>query len=182
MVSLARKDTTQSIIVSKLSSHARKNKTCRALWEYDNIIRSLYLLDYVDSLSLRRNVQKAVNRTESYHKLRREIAYANGGKLRYHGDDDQDMWNECSRLIANCIIHYNACILSDMLEHYESIGDQENADRIKQISPTAWQHINLYGRYEFQKNPEPIDITTIIQDIMAGGKGKRHSRPAYEAS
>ncbi len=47
MVSLALKTTTQSIIVSKLSAHARKNKTRRALWEYDNIIRSLYLLDYI---------------------------------------------------------------------------------------------------------------------------------------
>jgi len=48
-VSLALKTTTQSIIVGKLSTYARKNKTRRALWEYDHIIRSLYLLDYVDS-------------------------------------------------------------------------------------------------------------------------------------
>lgn len=39
MVSLALKTTTQSIIVSKLSAYARKNKTRRALWEYDNIIK-----------------------------------------------------------------------------------------------------------------------------------------------
>jgi TnpA family transposase len=48
-VSLALKTTTQSIIVGKRSAYARQNKTRRALWEYDHIIRSLYLLDYVDS-------------------------------------------------------------------------------------------------------------------------------------
>lgn len=37
-VSLALKTTTQSLIVHKLNSYARKNKTCQALWEYDNII------------------------------------------------------------------------------------------------------------------------------------------------
>ena len=37
-VSLALKTTTQSIIVSKLSAYARKNKTRRALWEYDAIM------------------------------------------------------------------------------------------------------------------------------------------------
>ena len=83
MVSLALKTTTQSIIVSKLSAHARKNKTRRALWEYDNIIRSLYLLDYIDSPPLRRNVQRALNRGENYHKLRRAVSYANFGKLRF---------------------------------------------------------------------------------------------------
>ena len=50
MVSLAVKETTQSIIVGTLSAYARKNKTRRALWEYDNILKSLYLLDYVQEL------------------------------------------------------------------------------------------------------------------------------------
>jgi TnpA family transposase len=66
-VSLALKTTTQSIIVGKLSAYARKNKTRRALWEYDHIIRSLYLLDYVGSPPLRRNVQRALNRGEHDH-------------------------------------------------------------------------------------------------------------------
>jgi TnpA family transposase len=41
MVSLAQKTTTQNIITAKLSAYARKNRTKRALWEYDNIIKSL---------------------------------------------------------------------------------------------------------------------------------------------
>ncbi|OUA92407.1 hypothetical protein BK706_10380 [Bacillus thuringiensis serovar leesis] len=42
MGSLALKTTTQNVIVRKLSSYARKNQTKRVLWEYDNIIKSLY--------------------------------------------------------------------------------------------------------------------------------------------
>ena len=84
MVSLALKTTTQSIIIGKLSTYARQNKTRRALWEYDNIIKSLYFLDYVDSPPLRRNVLRAINRGENYHQLRRAVSYANFGKLRYN--------------------------------------------------------------------------------------------------
>jgi TnpA family transposase len=83
VVSLALKTTTQSIIVGKLSAYARRNKTRRALWEYDHILRSLYLLDYVDSPPLRRNVQRALKRGENYHQLRRAVSYANFGKLRF---------------------------------------------------------------------------------------------------
>ena len=54
-VSLALKNNDPGIIVGKLSASVRKNKTRRALWEYDHIIRSLYVLDYVDSPPLRRN-------------------------------------------------------------------------------------------------------------------------------
>ena len=101
MVSLAVKVTTQSIIVSKLSAYSRKNKTRKALWEYDNILKSLYLLDYIDSLPLRQNVQRALNRGESYHQLRRAISHANFGKLRFKSELDQQIWSECGRLIAN---------------------------------------------------------------------------------
>lgn len=151
MVSLAVKVTTQSIIVGKLSAYTRKNKTRRALWEYDNILKSLYLLDYIDSLPLRQNVQRALNRGESYHQLRRAISHANFGKLRFKSELEQQIWSECGRLIANCILYYNASILSNVLAYRESIGDIQGVEVLKQISPVAWQHINLYGRYECAK-------------------------------
>jgi TnpA family transposase len=99
-------------VVSKLSAFARKNKTRRALWEYDNMIRSLYLLDYIDSLPLRQHVQRALNRGESYHKLRRAVSYANFGRLRFKTEHEQQLWGECARLITNCIIYYRR---SDLL-------------------------------------------------------------------
>lgn len=122
ILSLAMKETTQYIITSKLSSYARKNKTKRALWEYDNIIKSLYLLDYVDSPPLRRNVQQALNRGENYHQLRRAIAYANFGKLRFRSEYEQNIWNDCSRLLTNCILYYNISIL---YESHQTSGRNE---------------------------------------------------------
>lgn len=165
MVSLALKTTTQSIIVGKLSAYARKNKTRRALWEYDNIIKSLYLLDYIDSPPLRRNVQRVLNRGESYHQLRRAVAYANFGKLRFKTEYEQQVWEECSRLITNCIICYNATILSGLLDHMNNTGNIENSDWLGNISPVAWQHINLHGRYEFNSRLEPVNMNEIIQEM-----------------
>jgi hypothetical protein len=33
------------------------------------------------------------------------------------------------------------------------------------VSPVAWQHINLYGRYAFRKAPETIDLLVLIQEL-----------------
>jgi TnpA family transposase len=166
IVSLALKTTTQSIIIGKLSSYARKNSAKRALWEYDNIIRSLYLLDYIDSISLQRHVQKALNRGESYHKLHKAVSYANFGKLRFKTEGEQQIWNECGRLIAYCIIFYNATLLSNVLRYQVERGDAVAAAALEQVSPVAWQHINFYGRYEFTKSVQPIDIEAIVQELM----------------
>jgi hypothetical protein len=39
------------------------------------------------------------------------MSYANFGKLRFKTEDEQQLWNECCRLITNCIIYYNASIV-----------------------------------------------------------------------
>jgi hypothetical protein len=31
--------------------------------------------------------------------------------------------------------------------------------------PIAWQHINLHGRYEFQKQPDPLNVDAIIRQL-----------------
>jgi TnpA family transposase len=166
LVSLALKTTTQSIIVSKLSAYARKNKTRRALWEYDNVIRSLYLLEYLDSPPLRQQIQRALNRGENYHHLRRAVAYANFGKLRFRTEHDQQLWGECSRLLTNGIIYYNASLLSNLLAFKEERGDVEGVALLARVSPVAWQHINWFGRYEFRKPLAALDLHIIIQAVL----------------
>jgi TnpA family transposase len=143
MASLALKDVTQATIVRKLSSYARQNQTKKALWELENICRTLYILDFIDDVELRQSVQKALNRGEAYHRLRRAVAYVNGGKFRVQTEAEQQVWNECSRLITNAIIYYNTALLSRVYEQKQAVHDQAAMEVIQGMSPVAWQHINL---------------------------------------
>jgi len=129
------------------------------------IYRSLYLLNYVDSLRLRHNVQRALNRGESYHKLRRAVAYANAGRIRVRTDLEQQIWSECSRLLANCVIHYNASILSELLERKERQQDFQQADQIKRVSPVSWKHVNFFGEYTFRDVGEVIDLQQLVDQL-----------------
>ncbi|GHO60961.1 transposase [Ktedonobacter robiniae] len=117
------------------------------------------MLDFVDSPLLRKNVQTALNRDESYHQLRRAVFYANFGKLRFKLEDDQHLWHECSRLVTDCIIYYNMTILSQLWARQEATQDMAH------ISPVDWQHINFYGWYEFTKASESINIEEIVEAL-----------------
>lgn len=164
MVSLGQKETTQSSIVRKLNSYARQNSTKKALWELDNIIRSIYMLDYIDDRSLRQYVAKALNRGEAYHRLKKAIAHVNGGKLNVKSENEQHIIHECTRLIANAIIYFNAALLSKLLQH----GDQDNAfdmSQLGKVSPVAWQHINFYGRFEFHDIATTFNVENFIRSI-----------------
>jgi TnpA family transposase len=166
MVSLAQKDVTQATIVRKLSSYARQNQTRKALWELDNICRTLHILEFIDDAGLRQRVQKALNRGEAYHRFRRAIAYVNAGKFRVRTEEEQQIWNECSRLIANAVIYYNTALLSRVHEQKMASGDLEAAKLVAKVSPVAWQHVNLFGSFEFTDGESAIDL-----DVLAAQYG-----------
>lgn len=64
MVSLAQRTLPKRPLSVKLSSYARQNQTQKALWELDNICRTMYILDFIDDADLRQGVQAALNRGE----------------------------------------------------------------------------------------------------------------------
>lgn len=65
----------------KVSSPASPRRLQAALWELENIYCVRYLLGYVDSLPLGRNVRRPMNRGESVHRLLPAVGYANRVRL-----------------------------------------------------------------------------------------------------
>jgi hypothetical protein len=53
-------------------------------------------------------------------------------------------------------------LLSELWTRKEATQDRTH---ITHISPVAWQHINFYGRYEFTKAPEPINLEEIVEAL-----------------
>ncbi|MBS0358681.1 MAG: Tn3 family transposase, partial [Proteobacteria bacterium] len=166
IVSLLMGESSQHLIVSKLSSHKRKNKTKEALWEYDRILMSIYMLNFIDDPIIRKNVRRSLNRGEAYHKLRRAIANVHGQKFRGKSAQEIEIWNECARLLANCMIYYNAKLLDSLLTKLQKEGNDALIEQLRYISPVAWIHINLYGYYSFEEERENhVEMAMLAESI-----------------
>ena len=165
LVSLLLGETSQHIIVSKLSSYKHKNSTKLALWELDQIIMSQYLLRYIDDPMIRRGVRISQNRSEAFNQLRRALAKVNGQQFRGTDPLEITIWNECARLLSSCIIYYNAKVLSELLIKFEENGDTESIKKLARISPVAWAHISLGGFYEFGSEAPEIDLKSIANSL-----------------
>ena len=63
------------------------------------------------------------------------------------------------------MIYANATLLSQLWERKVYSGDTEGAALLAQVSPVAWQHINVYGRYEFNRGPTAINMQEIIEEL-----------------
>ncbi len=167
--SLLVKKTTQSIIVKKLSSYERRNKTQMALWEFDKIIRGLHILRFIDDPVFRQCIRIALNRGEGFHQLTGAIANVGGNKFRGTTELELQVWNECIRLVANCIIYYNTLILSKIYSTQERSEDVQALKFIERLSPIAWRHINLGGRYEFINTSGDINLDEMIANLEFSG-------------
>lgn len=161
-VSLAQRKTDQATLVRKLSAYKSNHPLLEAFTEYNRLVKARYLLSYIDDPELRSHVQKALNRGEAYHQLRRAISQVNGDRFRGNSDEEIELWNECARLIANAIIYFNSKVLSYLLQSFEHHGKTKLVETIKRASPVAWQSINLKGKYLFGQTGETPDIEYLM--------------------
>jgi len=165
LATIALKENSQSNIVRKLSTY-QSNDTLKALIELDRIIMSLYMLDYIDDEEMRKSVQRSLNRGESYHQLRSAIAKVSGKKLTGKTEIELIINNECARLLAICIIFYNAYLLSKIFEHCKTKDMQDECKKVARLSPVAWQHISLIGKYEFNTNVALPNLDSIVKQLI----------------
>lgn len=165
MISLYERKTTQATLVRKLSGYKSSHPLLGALTEYNRMVKANYLLNYIDDVSLRDYVQRALNRGEAYHQLRRAISSVNGDQFRGSSDEEIQLWNECARLMTNAIIYFNSAILSQLLTSFEYQEDEEKIQIVKQASPVAWYNINLKGTYNFEFGEKLPDLDDLMSSI-----------------
>ncbi len=166
IASLLSGDANQHNIVRKLSRKGYECPTKQALWEMNAALMTEYLLTYIDDVCFRQAIQGGLCRGEAYHQLKRTIEKANGRNFRGTSDTQMAIWNECARLLANCVIYYNALILNKLKEESDRMGDSERSQKLIRLSPVAWTHINFQGIYIFMGNDTSLDIKDITKALF----------------
>jgi TnpA family transposase len=162
---LALKKSTVGTIVKKISNLPEGNSLRRAFAELNRLLASIYILKYINSMTLRRDVQKSINRNESYHKLKRTVAYANSGKIFAKSESEQNVYQNSSMVICSAIIYYNSLILSFLLNQ-----KRYDIEQVKRTTPIAWDNINLYGKYIFSKRKKSINLEKQIPKFFHNNK------------
>lgn len=148
-----------SVIIGKMSSRNYRSKTKLAFSHYNHIVRSNFILRCINDKRFRWAIECALNRGEAFNNLYRAIALLNGGKFRGQSEAEMMLWDQCSRLVAEIILYYNAYILNHM---YVNSKTQAEKDLIIALSPGAWVHINMIGYYRFCG----LDNSRFIDEIL----------------
>lgn len=149
-------------IMGKLGSYSRQNSLATTLREMGRIDKTLFILDYISSETLRRRIQRGLNKGEAMNALARAIFFGKQGELRERALQDQLQRASSLNLIINAISIWNTVYLSQAIEHFKTIGKYQE-ELLPHISPLAWEHINFLGEYSF--TPEILNTIHSLRPL-----------------
>jgi TnpA family transposase len=161
------KENTASQLFRRLSSYSKQHPLYRALKQFGRIIKTLFLLRYIDDVELRQMIEKQLNKLESSNKFGKAVFHGNNQEFQLSTKEEQLIADGCKRLIENAIICWNYIYLSKMIHDTSSDEERESLiNTIKSGSVVIWQHINLQGEYDFSeenlKNPIKFSLPELL--------------------
>lgn len=141
---------TASLFIGKLQSFPRQNILAGALQEYGRLIKTLFILRYLQNETYRRRINLQLNKGEALHALRRFIFFANQGKLRQHQHEEQTNQASCLNLVTNAVVIWNTVYMAAVIDQLKKEGVEVRDEDLAHLSPSRYEHINPYGKYQFK--------------------------------
>ena len=98
------KENTASDIFRRLNSYSRQHALYQTLKAFGQIIKSIFILRYIDDLELRQAIAKQLNKIELANRFTRAVAVGNPREFTQAEKEEQEIAEACNRLIKNSII------------------------------------------------------------------------------
>ncbi|BBL22488.1 hypothetical protein ACRAD_31590 (plasmid) [Acinetobacter radioresistens DSM 6976 = NBRC 102413 = CIP 103788] len=138
---------TASLMLRKLGSYPRQNGLALALRELGRIERTLFILDWLQSVELRRRVQAGLNKGEARNALARAVFFYRLGEIRDRSFEQQRYRASGLNLVTAAIVLWNTVYLERATNALRGHGRTVDDTLLQYLSPLGWEHINLTGDY-----------------------------------
>ena len=177
VVSLKQKHVTTSTLLRRLNSYSQQHPVYLALRELGRVVRTEFLLRYMDDQALRKRIDDQLDKLESTHTFARAVFYGQNGQIPYAGKEEQQVADACKRLVQNTIVCWNCLYLNQYLFQAPAAERQAVADAIAASSPVSWQHINLHGEFDFSDDALKDSLRFDVEALLAFNWGHTANPP-----
>lgn len=152
---------TPSTILRRLGSESTKNKLYFAFRELGRVIRTLFLLKYLNDPELRRTIHAATNKSEKFNDFAQWLMFGGEGVIAENVRHEQRKVIKYNHLVANMVILYNVQWMSRKLKELQQKGHPVDIEVLRVLSPYRREHINRLGDYllDLQRSVPPLDPT-----------------------
>lgn len=163
-ISIKKGKITASTILRRLGTYSRQNKLYLAFKELGKVVRTIFLLRYVDEVELRKTIQSATNKSEEFNGFAKWLFFGGEGIIAENLRHEQRKVMKYNHLVANMVILHNVQQMTQRLKVL-SEGDMGiTKDLLGGLSPYRMSHINRFGDYtvDLERPVDPLEFTTKI--------------------
>jgi len=146
---------TASAMLKKLSAYPRQNGLAVALREIGRIERTLFTLEWLKSVDLRRRTNAGLNKGEARNALARAVFFHRLGEMRDRSFESQAYRASGLNLLVAAIILWNTVYLERAFAELGQQGRDVRRDLAKHVAPLGWEHIGLTGDYVWSSADQP---------------------------
>ncbi len=143
---------TASLMLRKLGSYPRQNGLAIALRELGRIERTLFILDWLQNVELRRRVHAGLNKGEARNALARAVFIHRLGEIRDRTFEQQRYRASGLNLVTAAIVLWNTVYLEKAAQALRDAGKLSDEGMLQFLSPLGWEHINLTGDYVWRQS------------------------------
>ena len=141
---------TASLLISKLQTGARENVLSRALRDLGRLVKTQFILRWIENPDYRRRIHRQLNKGEALHALRRFLFFAHQGKVQRRQADQQTNQVLCLNLVTNAIVTWNTVYMNAAIERLRAEGRIGRDIDLGHLSPALYGHVNPYAKYRFE--------------------------------
>lgn len=145
---------TASLMLGKLQTLPRKNMLARALQEYGRLVKTGFILSFLESEEYRHRIERQLNKGELLHALRRFLFFGNLGRLRKGQQEEHTTQAQSLTLVTNAVVVWNTVYMAAVLDELRAEGYEVREEDLKHLSPARHAHINQHGKYRFNLEQE----------------------------
>src|SRR6218665_2072002 len=127
--------------------YPRQNGLAVALRELGRIERTLFILDWLQGVELRRRVHAGLNKGAARNALARAVFFNRLGEIRDRRFEQQRDRASGLNLVTAAIVLWNPVYLERAAHGLRGNGHVVDDALLQYLSPLGWEHINLPGDY-----------------------------------
>lgn len=148
-----------STILHKLGTESRKNKLYVAFRELGRVVRTLFLLRFINEEDLRQTIHASTNTVETWNGFVQWVAFGGNGVIRENSREEQRKIIRYNHLVANLLVFHNVVSMTRVLQKLINEGYPVTPLIVAHMSPYKTEHINRFGSYQPRFDQVPLPIT-----------------------
>ena len=143
-----------STILKKICYKSRRNKLHQAFRELGRVVRTIFLLNYISDIDLRKKIQAATCRSEEFNDFVDWVSFGNDKIIKENKKVSQQKIITFSQTVANMVMFHTVANMTNAINQLSQDGFEYDNNDLSILSAYYRENINRFGVFELSNKQE----------------------------